>query len=95
MSDDLAGALAGDAEFSPDGRDRRSRRFRTEAKYAAVREPTVIEARVGHGSVESKLVADPGLSEGGSETDGALARVAVVDIRWRSVGGHDMDVSKL
>jgi hypothetical protein len=53
VSDDLGGALAGDTEFSPDCRDRRSRRRRTEAEDAAVREPTVIEARGRHGSVES------------------------------------------
>ena len=74
MGNDLAGALSGDPEFSPDRRDCRSAGLRTESKDAAVREPPVIEAGVGHSRVESKLVANPRTPQGGAETDRARAR---------------------
>src|ERR1035441_3403532 len=65
--DDLAGALASDAELASDGRDRRSGQTRTQPEHPPIGKSSLAEPRVGHGGVESKLIAQPGTTERWSE----------------------------
>lgn len=96
-ADDFARTLAGNAQFPPDIRDRRSGGIRAQAQHSTVGKPALVKPRVCHGRVQAVLIGDPGTAQGRSEADRRLALGHPVGVRKRTGARdvHKQDVSKL
>ena len=96
-ADDLARTLAGNAQFAPDIRDRRSCGIRAQAQHSTVGKSALVKPGVRHGPVQSALIADPGAAQGRSEADQTLASRHRVGARKRfgARDVHDQNVSRL